>query len=120
MTRIPLRISTSVLLATAAVAAGTVGVRAAPADALSACRPVYSAPLDLGGSVYAEGFLLCADANDPRNLDPLTVVLQRQSGTSWVTVATGLGEAQYFCAGTSPRTYRVGSRPAVTVTLNCS
>jgi hypothetical protein len=79
MKRIPLRISTSVLLATAAVAAGTVG-----------------------------------------NLDPLTVVLQRQSGSSWVTVATGLGEAQYFCAGTSPRTYRMGSRPAVTVTLNCS
>jgi len=119
MKRIHMRTGTR-LLAAAAVVAGTVGVSAAPAEALPTCTPTYSAPLDLGGSVYAEGFLVCEDANDPRNLAPITVVLQRLGVSGWVTVATGLGEAQYFCTGTNPRTYRVGSRPTVTVTLSCS
>ena len=116
---IHMRIGTR-LLAAAAVAAGTVSVSAAPAEALPTCMATYSEPMDLGGSVYAEGFALCVDANDPQNLEPVTVVLQRLGVTGWVTVATGLGEAQYFCTGTNPRIYRVGSRPAVTVTLTCS
>jgi hypothetical protein len=119
MDRIHKRIATSLLAATV-VAVGTVGVSAAPADALPMCMATYSEPMDIGASVYAEGFALCADANDPQNLAPVTVVLQRLGVSGWVTVATGLGEAQYFCVGTNPRIYRVGSRPAVTVTLSCS
>jgi len=101
--------------------ASAVGITASPATASSICRPVYTAPVQFDGQVSVEGFLICSDPDDPRDGSPLFVALQRQGiGTSWVTVATGSGEAVYLCAGTSARTYRNSRLPTRLVTLNCS
>jgi hypothetical protein len=116
MKRIYTRIGTS-LLATAAVAAGTVGVSSVPAHALPTCTPVYSGPTYSEGTVSVEGFTVC---DNPEDSGPIPVTLQRLHLTVWVTVATGLGEAQYECAGTSRGIYRLAARPTARVTLNCS
>ena len=114
-----MRIRTTITIVITA-AAGAVGLTASPAAADLSCRPAYSAPTQSGNEVSVEGFLVCSDPDDPRNLSPIGVALQRQFMSSWVTVATGNGEAVYTCTGTSTRTYRNSRLPSKLVTLNCS
>ena len=107
------RLLLGVALATVPVAA----VTAAPAQARACVKSGdigYSA-----GVVYGSYEIYC---NPPDVTSPLAVTIQRQSGTSWVTVAHGdanTGFATYHCSPSSMHTYRLLQAPHRKVNAPC-
>jgi hypothetical protein len=107
------------LLSTAAAAGlltTALAVTAAPAQARS-CLQVNHLSL-LGSTVSATRTLVCNPGADD---NPLPTTIQREVGTTWVTVtATGDGYAAYPCAGSAQRTYRLKEATYRQITVLCS
>ena len=106
-------------LALAAAPAVAVTTAAVPAEA-RACVKTGSISR-FGNTIYGSREMWC----DPPGVEsPLPVTIQRQAGTSWVTVAYGdanTGVAAYACTpGTYTHTYRLKEATQFWLHANCS
>jgi hypothetical protein len=113
------------IAAASALTAAGVFAFAGPASAAkvtpNTCFATYMTPVFVNNQfVEVSGELWCQSVNDPRDGAPLTVILQESTnGSSWTTVATGVGDASKGCSGTLNRYYRLYERSNVVVQLPC-
>ena len=113
-------------IAVASVLAAGVGVFAfaAPASAIPpGCVLSYMTPVLVAGQyVEVSGEIACENPNNPNDGRPLQVTLQQAIGNTggFSTVASGLGDAVYWCVGTQTRSYRLRERPGVVAHLACN
>lgn len=111
----------SILLAATIAVAGAVGLGAGSASAAPPCQRLFSGPFDGIGAVSGLGELVCQNPDDPRDGQPIAVTLQSRAGAgAWTTVATGVGEATFFCDGSNVRQYRILQNPNVIRSFFCS
>jgi hypothetical protein len=91
-------VATLLLAIGGAVAIGSPAHAAPPGCTLSA-----SVSIDGGQNIHAFRYWLCDNGDDI----PLSVNIQRfVSPGVWTTVASGTGEADYYCSGHAFNTYR--------------
>jgi hypothetical protein len=109
----------TVFTAMTTVVAGALAITSSPAAADPPCLRLYTPPFISGSQVDALAELACAPGN-PQDGKPLPVTLQQLRGSTWVTVATGSGEALFPCTSTAAASYRMTSLPTTVRTLNCS
>jgi hypothetical protein len=90
------------------------------AYAFAGCQAVFKGPGMIDETaVIGIGVLVCEDPKDNTGL--LVNIQSRASGsTTWLTVASGVGEARFPCAGTDLRQYRLQQVPLRVLTFKCS
>jgi hypothetical protein len=101
-----LRLGTTTVLLLAACGATTLGAQAATAQ-IPPPPPVCNPFRTLGGnssSVFAYNEEICAGPSGT-TVTKYDVSVARLVNGTWVTVATGLGEALYKCVGTTSYEY---------------
>lgn len=88
---------------------GAIGV-GSPAQALpKGCTPQYSLGIDSSQNIHA--FRYCIDNNTGQEYPMSTAIYRYVSPNVWTTVATGMGEAVYYCNGHALNIYKAVGIP---------